>query len=290
MKWTIRFVAAGSLVLAGLVAAQDEPPVPDPKPISKTPDEDVEAGVVYLNQIRIGLGLPPVDYDEATSRHCARHGRYINRHGGGYAHQENPKHPDYDEDAARVAGQSVISMGPTSCVEGARNLLNTFLHRIPLLRPELASIGLARVGGVVLYEYQTGLVRDPATFEWTEPILYPADGWKDIPVNWSGESPRYYRFNPARSGSPITATFPPGQRVTDVEFVLRRSGRSMAFYIWTPEDPAHEMWPDNMNSVSVFPRAVLQLDSTYECHLECKVDGESKIYDWSFETLSSRRR
>ncbi|MBI4613410.1 MAG: hypothetical protein HY720_07335 [Planctomycetes bacterium] len=288
------FLFLFALPLTGAQDPGEEEKPPDPNPATATPDEDVKEGIVFLNEIRIRLGHLPVDYEPTSSAAAKKHGQYLARHGIRYAHEEDRKHRDFDEAADRAAKDSVISWGPETCQGGCENLLNTFIHRIPLLEPSLAAVGLARVGPIVLYEYRSGLTRKPDSFQWTEPILYPADGWEGIPVSWTGESPTYYDFNPARGGSPITATFPPGTRVTEATFRLladpdgKRVPREV--HLWTPEKPALSMWPDNMNTVCAIPRSRMAHSVAYSCELACKVNGEPKVYLWSFRTEEAPRR
>jgi len=108
--------------------------------------------VAELNRQRKSLGLLPVTLQEDLSPGCLAHARYISMNWGHKSleglgmHDEVSTLPGYSPEGRLAGKESVIAMGspPASSIEA---WINTFYHRIPLLEPDLASVGVGFAQG-----------------------------------------------------------------------------------------------------------------------------------------------
>jgi uncharacterized protein YkwD len=107
-----------------------------------------------VNAVRKAAGLNPVRLDDALSRGCQSHARYLslnqNRPAarGLAVHHQDANLPGATSEGARAAEKSVIAvlLDPETCVDG---WMSTLYHRIPILTPNLERIGFgqARLNG-----------------------------------------------------------------------------------------------------------------------------------------------
>ena len=105
---------------------------------------------MQLNAYRQTAGLPPVTLAEKLSKGCRQHARYLVRNidkpavQGLGMHEEDSSLPGATPEGRRAGRASVISREPdaSSAVDG---WMDTLFHRVPLLNPDLKTVGYACV-------------------------------------------------------------------------------------------------------------------------------------------------
>src|SRR5262249_13141825 len=186
------------------------PPAPEtvalPATVVETPSRATRA-LAKLNAYRRAAGLAPVTLSAALSKVCLSHAEYRVAKTGRRStarsgdHDEAPRWPGFGEGARRTARHAVVAgIEPAVAVDG---WMATLYHRVPLLDPELQTIGLGfarggRSGWVAVLDvsgshgqFATGTV-----------VCCPADRQRDVPLAFpdGGEFP-----NPLPQAGPVRA-------------------------------------------------------------------------------------
>ncbi len=252
-----------------------KPPPPDPQVVA-------DALVRQLNTYRKVAGLGLVRLDPELSRGCTAHARYValNLPAGppdaAFLLGEEPGKPGYSDEGKRAAGVAVVSIGD------ARTFVDTSMARLagrlPLLQVETRTIGL---GLEPLDDGRWAVVLDAARGTGEPTVLYPPPGQADVPLTFAGgpELPE----PGATAGFPVTITFPPARRVTDVRAeLLDAAGKPVDVWLSTPEKPA---LPNRQrNTVALIAKAGLNAAAVYRVRVAAKVDGEPWSKEWTFTT------
>lgn len=256
-----------------------------------------------LNEIRAGLGLAPVEIDEALSKGCDLHARYlVNNEGnprleGLGAHNEDPALVGYTPEGEKAGHASVIAFyGVDRAVDG---WLDTFFHRIPLLHPNLKKIGGGycsggRSGHVSLLDCQSNVGGD-AIDPKLAIIAYPPDGAKGVGLQFYGEHPDPRPDTNVVVGYPVTLSFFDHQAVTEVVAELRagtppkspkeKPGKLVDCHVSTPAAPACPKEDrDNSNTICLLPKLALGAGATYTVSIKAKVNEQPFEKTWSFTT------
>lgn len=257
-----------------------------------------------LNEIRATLGLSPVEIDEALSKACDLHAKYLVTNSGhpslegGGAHHEDPKLPGYTEEGAKAGMASVIAYYRVDrAVDG---WIGTFFHRIPLLHPNLKKIGGGqasggRTGHVVLLDCQSNVGGD-AIDPKLAILAFPKDGAKDVELDFNGEWPDPIPQGASRpTGYPVTLSFFDRQDVRGVTAELRvgappkgpkdKPGKLVDFHVSTPEKPAvPEEDRDNSRTICLLPKLPLSPKTTYTVTIKATVGEAPFERTWSFTT------
>lgn len=265
-----------------------EPKQPAPPPQPKPPAVDTkeatalaDALVRQLNTYRQTAGVELVRLDPELSRGCTAHARYLalNPPGAGDASRmldEEPGKPGFSDDGRRAASFALISIGPGRGV--VDQWMGRLASRVPLLAPDLRAVGLGleRLAGgawVVVLDVVRGS-GDPV-------VLYPAPNQREVPLTFSG-GPELPDVN-ATAGYPVTATFPPLRKVTQVHAeLLDDAGNPVAVWLSTPENPAQER--SQRNTVALIARAPLRSNKLYRANLSVRLDGQPWSRTWTFTT------
>ncbi len=108
------------------------------------------AAVEALNVYRRKAGLSPVALDEALSKGCRLHARYLAKNidqpavQGLGMHDEDASLPGATKEGRKAGRASVVSREPDAgaAVDG---WIDTLYHRVPLLNPDLKTVGYACV-------------------------------------------------------------------------------------------------------------------------------------------------
>ncbi|MHC4955992.1 MAG: CAP domain-containing protein [Planctomycetota bacterium] len=137
------------------------------------------ATVAAINWHRVHHGLPHVDLDQALSRACTAHAKYLalnNWTGLTDPHAQNLGPKGASKEGAEAARSSVIQRRtPKGSVS---QFWRTFYHRIPLMAAGLRPIGVnAEPGNISVVHvagYSEGQRAEPWIF--AEPVCVPADG------------------------------------------------------------------------------------------------------------------
>ncbi len=253
----------------------------------------VRRGSTYggeVNAIRGLAGLRAVELDEALSRACHLHARYLVTNSahpkaqGLGAHVELEELPGYTAEGAKAASTSNIFWGRD--IAGSVDLWMAGLyHRIPFLRPNLKRIGLGYEGEVVVMDVISGDVG----YDYAS-VAYPADGQANVPTEFGVEIPNPLpKGAPSPAGYPITLQFPLVAKVIGVEAELTDSGGAkIEFHLSDPERPATSF--PQQNTICLIPTKPLAANTTYKVSIKANVDGREVRKSWSFITREEQTR
>jgi uncharacterized protein YkwD len=264
-----------------------------PRPPATPTDREATTKAVLdqVNGYRKQAGLAPVVLDLALTRACQAHADYLVRNAGAPAteglgaHDEDPKLPGYSEEG-RKAGQSADIALEVEPLRAVPEWMATFFHRIPLLDPDLRRIGCGaahseRSGWMVVVD----VIRGHGS---GRPVLWPADGQKDVPVAYhAGERPNPIpESKDKQSGYPITVAFPRGASVKEVVARLDiAGGQELPAWVSTPEKTVDRDL--QRNSVCLIAHEPLRQGATYSVTVTARVDGGDWKQTWSFTTRNS---
>lgn len=262
----------------------------------------IDEAVARMNELRAIAGLNPVTLDENLSRGAALHVRYLflNREylfstPGVSFHDEEVGRPGYTDEgrgsgiSSNIATRNIFSP-PVWAVNA---FVDTFYHRIGMLRPGLKTVGIGFadhpdleyefIASVSVIDIINGLEVSPND----PPVVYPAPGQRYVPTDFVDESPDPLPADALRpAGYPVTVQFSLYTRsVTDEHATLvDSSGTSVPFYLWTPSNPPLADISDNFLSIAVTPVSPLRHGETYTVSISAMVDGVSYGKTWSFTT------
>lgn len=216
-----------------------------------------------INDLRVGLGLRPVSMDAAASLECMKHALNTSRTG------------ELGAKRCLVSGGSLRA--------GVRGWIGGFYGRVPLMNPGLRRVGFgvwtveSGPGSNCLVDVETHAKRERAE------LIYPFNGQTDVPPAFTGEEPSPVPAGGA--GTPVVVTLPAGAKIKDVsvEFVAA-GGKAIEFYLSTPDAPANRAVPDNLGSIGVIPKAMLEPLTTYRVTIKAAVDGTAKTWTTEFTT------
>lgn len=216
-----------------------------------------------INDLRVGLGLRPVSMEAKASLECMKRALKTSQTG------------ELGAKGCLVSGGSLRA--------GVRGWIGGFYGRVPLMNP-----GLRRVGfGVWTVEGGPGSnclvdVETHAKQERAE-LLHPFNGQTDVPPAFTGEEPSPVPSGGA--GTPVVVTLAAGAKVKDVsvEFVAV-GGAAVEVYVSTPDAPANRAVPDNLGSVCVIPKKMLESAATYRVTIKASVNGAPKSWTTEFTT------
>lgn len=256
-------------------------------------DGDADAALAAWNQIRAALNVLPVRRDAKIESWGYKHIEYM-KAVGRLVHPEDKKHPKYTPEGHKAGMQSDLSAGQASAKASLLGLMNTFFHRIALIRPHVEVVGISYdpASKFAVVNYGSGPKRKGA--KWPGPLPYPPDGATGVPPGWSGhEGPSPIPVSPPAGGvsQTVTLTFPPGQRPKGSKVTVTESGGGKVDgWVSTPEKPAAKMFRDNMNTICFIGKAPFKSNTTYQARVEATVSGKPFVKEWRFTTGEGRRR
>ncbi len=303
---TLAFIAKGLLRSSTLYHAKASAQV-DGKAWSLawsfTTDDDSDSKGVWakkaldkVNAYRIRAGLKPVALDDQLSKGCLAHARYLVLNEGNpaleglSAHDEDPKLPGFSE-AGRAAGKaSDIAIGDYEPIDGLDGWMATLYHRVPILEPNLRTIGFGcargrRQGWVTVLNVGTGRDRTPRPHA----VFYPVPDQVGVPLNFpnGGEEPNPIpESKTGRAGFPITVFFAEREplqnatgRLTDAK------GEEVPFWFSAPEKPANPKFAKYQgNTVCLIAKRPLIPDTTYQVSIQGTLAGKPWEKKWKFTT------
>lgn len=261
--------------------------------VSKTarPAARAQDVLVLLNAYREKAGVPKVRLNSLLSRGCDLHALYLSKNPfkGLSGHDEDPLGAGYTEEGMRAGKRSVISpfAQHETPLEAMDSLVATLYHRVSVLHPQLAEVG---IGWAFRKDGIGHLVIDVAALEgkpdpkaW--PVLYPAPGQADVPVEFglgSRETPNPLPEEAQTGGYPVTIQFPEKvEKVLDLEASLSEGGKDVPCWVSTPDKPARADWPQP-GVVCLIPKEKLKPATTYRVKFQHRTSGAAR--DWTFTT------
>lgn len=252
-----------------------------------------------VNAYRKHAGLKPVTYDETLSKGCLAHARYLVINAdhkavlGLGAHDEDLSLPGASKEGQIAGKASDIAIGDYEPTDGVDAWMATLYHRVPILEPNLRTIGFGcargrRQGWVTVLNVVSGrekTIRPNAVF-------YPAPGQTDVPLNFpnGGEEPNPIPDDKdGKAGYPITAFFPENRPLKNATATLTNAkGEPIACWFSNAEKPANPKFPKHQgNAVCLVPHDPLVARTTYHVDLKGQLDGKPWQKKWTFTTGES---
>jgi hypothetical protein len=235
-----------------------------------------------LNDQRVAAGVAPVAYSAELSRACRQHARYVvnedARNTAGLAMHEELENSPWRTSEGALAGKNscITSYNLDSAIQP---LLATLYHRVPMMAPELAEVGLGEAEKDDHYCSVIDVLsaRDAAP---RHTVMVPSDGQTRVPVRFAnGESPDPRpKGAPELVGYPITLSWCGDGSATAT--IKSSRGGEVACWISTPASPANALRPDNASSVCLVPKKPLSRATKYEV----TVTTPERTWTWSFTT------
>ena len=256
-----------------------------------TPQQQQEV-LKRINFFRQAAGLKPVRLEEKLSQPCQEHARYLalnhGREGATDPLTQNPRLPGATEAGAKIARLSMVRV---DCGPGARDavdwLAESLLNRNLLLNPSMETVGLGAAS------------RGPRGWMWVvhlpplrsrgdgQPVLYPGRDQRDVPLTFS--RPLQEMVPEAKpdqvGGFPITLTFFPTQKLTDVSGSLQNAeGFEVPIWLSTPQKRL--AGTGQYNQIVLLPQRPLLPETRYEVNVQLRVDGKPQSFRWNFSTVA----
>jgi Cysteine-rich secretory protein family len=244
-----------------------------------------------FNEHRVRSKLPRVRHSAILARGADLHALYLSKNDfkGLSGHEEDPKGAGYTEEGARAGKRSVISpFAPhETALDGVESLMATLYHRVSMMQPSLTEVGIGwafrrdGLGFLVIDVGATDAKHDPKLW----PVLYPAPGQSDVPVEFglgARENPNPLPDGVTTAGYPITVMFPEKvEKLLDLDAGLTANGRDVPCWVSTPDRPARSDWPQP-GVLCLIPKEKLKPGTTYTARFRYRDSGAAR--EWSFVT------
>ena len=222
-----------------------------------------------LNASRRAAGLSPMTAGAELSSPCQAHADYLVRNGdrigkaGFVVTDEDAKLPGFSVGGQQIARRAhVFTHAPTTAAQ-ADHLLATLIWRVFALDPRQRRVGLGcglEVGRGWVNVLDLQSPPDPP-----EPILFPAPDQVKVPCRGRDEKDVV--------GFPITALFPPEQRLRNVRATLvDAAGLTVDIRV------------SSSDVLAILPLRPLQPGTAYTVTINAEVDGQAWRRSWRFTT------
>ncbi len=272
---------------------------------SFTTEDDIDQKGIWakkavdkLNVYRVSAGLAAVTLDPKLSVGCLKHARYLVANEGQdallglNAHREDPKLPNYSKEGDEAGAASDIGIGDYEPIDAIDAWMATLYHRVPLLAPNLKTIGFGcakgrRQGWATVMNVQSGRDATPV-----HPVFYPAPDQSGVALTFpiSGEEPNPIPLDPDnRAGFPVMAILPramPLQNVTGKLTTL--DGAEVPCWLSSPEKPANPKHANAQGNVAcLIARDPLKAKTTYQAEFQGTLAGKAWEKKWKFTTIEA---
>ena len=233
--------------------------------------------------------------DEKQSAGCLKHARYLVINDGHpsllglNAHKEDLKLPGASPEGNAAGQASNIAIGDYGPIDAVDSWMATLYHRVPVLAPNLRSIGFAcvrgrRQGWATVMNVQGGRDKTPV-----HAVFYPAADQTDVPVSFpnGGEEPNPIPDDPdGRAGFPITATFPFNEQLKNASGKLTNDkGDEVPCWFSSPEKPANKAHAKTQgNTICLIAKSPLAPKATYHVEFKGMFAGKAWEKKWTFTT------
>lgn len=266
-----------------------------PTPPAATGDL-VADGLARLNFRRAELGLPPVREDADQTRGCRLHVDYLlalaeETGRPQLSHTEDLSKPYASEEGNQAGVDSVLSLGRSDIAEAVDGWLNTLYHRLPLIHPGLATVGVHAANGVACVQYRPGTDGSAVT---PHPVMWPAPDIRNVDPQFGGaESPCPTAENPLggggcpASGAIATLGLHGLGAISNVMGRITRldTGDDVPLFktYWDGGPTPHEMMGFLGGSIALIPEPESALvPAPYEVRIAATVGGEARTFRWRF--------
>jgi uncharacterized protein YkwD len=249
-----------------------------------------------VNAWRANAGLKPVELDDALSRGCLKHARYLVINEGHpklqglSAHDEDLQLPGASEEGQKAGKASDIGIGDYEPIDSVDAWMATLYHRVPILEPNLQRIGFAcargrRQGWAAVMNVLSGQGKPRRPHA----VFYPAPDQTGVPLNFpnSGEEPNPIpQDKTGRAGFPITASFPDKEAFKNaIGRLTNDQGIEVPCWLSSPEKLANPQYPNHQsNTTCLIAKEPLTSNRTYHVHLQGQLAGKAWEKKWKFTT------
>lgn len=203
------------------------------------------------------------------------------------AHHQDPKRPGATAAGAACGKAADLFPGVADLPSAVHGWMAGLYHRRPILAPSLDKIG---VGYERLRDgtYMAALMFVDGKRDAGWPVAYPANGQRDVPLEFGREIPNPIPGERHVGGYPITLQFPPFDAVTGVTATLvDGDGKAVPSYVSTPEQPATSF--GQYGVVCVIAKQPLRPGGRYTARIKGVWKGRPLTRLWSFTTVNLRR-
>ncbi|HEX5164971.1 MAG TPA: CAP domain-containing protein [Thermomicrobiales bacterium] len=258
-------------------------------------DPEIVETLSMINTYRSWLGIPPLTIDPSLQKAAEAHIEYYRLNFGDPSlagmglHYETPGKPgftgaDFQDraDAAGYDGWVNENAGLSgSMVWSTEWFIGTVGHRLTLLDPRYSHIGLAAIDqGDIKFE-----IIDLGTPKWVEDTTpewaaWPPAGTTGVGLSFDGEAPNPFPSASYPIGYPISLKyFGPGELTFSVA-TISTAGRAINSFAeigtgWLSRE-----------TVLLCASEPLEMDTTYDVHIEGTANGQPFVKDWSFRTTN----
>lgn len=250
-------------------------------------DNSIDGGLALWNGIRASIGAPPVKRDPKLEEWGNKHIAYM-KAVNNLQHPEDKGNPNYSDDGNRAGMGSCLGRGSRDPQSAIMGQLTCFLHRIPLIQPELEFTSFCvDPAGWSAFDHSNGPRRK---FEWKGPIAYPPDGANDFGPYWAGnEGPCPIPGGPPEGGvgQPVTLTFSPRDKVKDGKLTLNDGTADVEGWLSAPDKPAVAMFGNNCQTICFIAKQPLKSKTAYTVKVTASVNGQPFEKSWRFTTSDS---
>ncbi|MCW8133876.1 MAG: hypothetical protein KIS92_26245 [Planctomycetota bacterium] len=251
-------------------------------------DNSIDGGLALWNGIRASIGAPPVKRDPKLEEWGYKHIAYM-KAVNNLQHPEEKDNPNFSEEGHKAGMGSCLGRGSRDPQSAIMGQLTCFLHRIPLINPELELTSFCvDPAGWSAFDHGNAPKRK---FDWQGPLAYPPDGANDFGPYWSGnEGPCPIPGGPPEGGvgQPVTLTFAPRVKVTNGKMAITdASGAEVEGWLSAPDKPAVAMFGNNCQTICFIAKQPFKAKTTYTVKATAEVNGASFEKSWKFTTSDS---
>lgn len=252
-----------------------------------------------VNAYRAQSALQPVTLDDKLSRGCLAHARYLAINEGHpalkglNAHEEDSSLPGASKAGHEAGKASDIAAGDFEPTDAIDAWMATLYHRVPILEPNLRSIGFGcmrgkRFGWVTVMNVGGG--RAPGVRP--HAVFYPAPDQVDVPLSFpdAGEEPNPIPDDEdGRAGFPVTAVFPRSSTPSRTSGKLTtEDGAEVPSWFSSPEKLANPKLKDSDkfqgSAICLIAKDPFKPNTTYHVHLDGQLQGQPWRKKWKFTT------
>jgi uncharacterized protein YkwD len=264
--------------------------------------DGVEEALAWLNGVRQAAGAPPVTLDSALSADATAHARYMVLNNGHPAlaglgsHDQDPSLPGASSGGRAAAAASNIYPWARSVLAAVQGLTGVPLHRRGMLDPLVHRVGIGawpheRGGFAVVVDVIRGVDRRASLTE--RPLVYPAPGQSDVPVEFGGEIPDPRDATPGKGqpgGYSITVEPSCGRLSAPARVQLRDdAGRDVPHWIVNPGTVLTAVGGSRtVSQVIVLSQQPLEGGTTYQVVVGGRCNDREYSAGWSFTTTGRR--
>jgi uncharacterized protein YkwD len=210
------------------------------------------------------------------------------------AHDEDLTLPGSSKEGQKAGKASDIAIGDYEPIDGVDAWMATLYHRVPILEPNLSSIGFGcargrRFGWVTVMNVLTGRDKAPRP----RPVFYPVPDQIDVPVNFpnGGEEPTPIPDDTdGKAGYPITAFFPSEEPLVNATGkLINAAGEDVPCWFSSPEKLANPKLKKEYQGTTVclIAKDPLAPNTTYQVQIQGQLAGKAWQKKWKFTTGDS---